>query len=211
MPLSILLRKAGLTAFFDPSIWIRRAGSASCSNAEAATLKDGLEAGGFEVNSALWTLLEGISVKDKTTVNEGGSSEAVNELASEGYTGEASLDKAKAYSEYAIVTFSRLGGEGADQTRSGMGENQDQNYLELTFGEKALLRELKARDFKVIVLINSSYPMEMGPLEEYSVDAALWIGGPGVKGALAIGRLLSGEINPSGRLVDTWWTPGLMT
>ncbi|MHB8127997.1 MAG: glycoside hydrolase family 3 C-terminal domain-containing protein [Mobilitalea sp.] len=183
---------------------LNSAGSASGSNEETATLKDGLEAANFEVNLDLWTMLNDYSLVDNASVNEGGTSEAVKELAVSEYTGNCSFESAKEYSEYAIVTFSRLGGEGADQARTGMGENGDQSYLELTTNEKELLATLKEKGFKVIVLINSSYAMELGPIEEYDVDAALWIGGPGVKGALAVGQIIAGGINPSGRLVDTY-------
>ena len=156
------------------------------------------------VNTDLWNMLDSVSVQDNTQVNEGGSSEAVNELEVSQYKGSCSFEAAKEYSDYAIVTFSRLGGEGADQSRTGLGETADQSYLELTANEKALLEKLHENDFKVIVLINSSYAMELGALEDCKADAALWIGGPGVKGALAIGKILNGDVNPSGRLVDTY-------
>ena len=183
---------------------LNSAGSAAGSVEGAVTLKDSLEAAGFEVNEALWSKLEGTFVKDSTEVEEGGTSEAVNELDIGEYTGDISFENAKAFSEYAIVTFSRLGGEGHDQARTGMGENGDRSYLELSANEEALLKELQTRGFKTIVLINSSYAMELGPLDEYGVAAALWIGGPGVKGTTAVGRVLNGSVNPSGRLVDTY-------
>lgn len=183
---------------------LNSAGSAAGNVVGAATLKDALEAANFEINSALWQKLESTFVKDSTAVEEGGTSEAVNELDISEYTGDISFEKAKEFSEYAVVTFSRLGGEGHDQARTGMGESGDQSYLALAANEKALLEELHTRGFKTIVLINSSYAMELGPLDEYGVDAVLWIGGPGVKGAMAVGSVLNGSVNPSGRLVDTY-------
>ena len=57
---------------------------------------------------------------------------------------------------------------------------------------------------KVILLLNSSYPMELRFLEEGKVDAALWIGGMGETGMNSVGSILSGEVNPSGRTVDTY-------
>lgn len=176
------------------------AGSAAGSLAEAVNLKTALEEANFEVNPTLWSKLDAIAVKDNTAVNEGGSSEAVNELA----VSEYDFASAKSYSEYAVVTFSRLGGEGADQTRTGMGDDKTYSYLELCENEKELLKKLDSEGFKTIVLINSSYAMELGPLEEYNVNAALWIGGPGVMGAKAIGTLMNGSVTPSGRLVDTY-------
>ncbi len=55
----------------------------------------------------------------------------------------------------------------------------------------------------MIVLINSSHAMELGFLED-GVDAALWIGGPGSRGMDAVGQVLAGAVNPSGRLPDTY-------
>ena len=57
---------------------------------------------------------------------------------------------------------------------------------------------------KVIVLLNSSNALEMDFLKEYEIDACLWIGGVGEMGIHAIAEILSGKVNPSGRLVDTY-------
>ena len=56
----------------------------------------------------------------------------------------------------------------------------------------------------VIVLINSSNVMELGFLEDENVDAALWVGGPGSTGCNSIGKILCGDVTPSGRLTDTY-------
>ena len=59
---------------------------------------------------------------------------------------------------------------------------------------------------KTIVLINSSTPIELGPIEseEYGVDACLWIGHPGEAGLVGVAKVLTGDVNPSGHLVDTY-------
>jgi len=56
------------------------------------------------------------------------------------------------------------------------------------------------------VLINSSNAMAMDWVNnpEYGVDACLWIGGPGQYGLNAVAQILVGDVNPSGRLVDTY-------
>lgn len=56
----------------------------------------------------------------------------------------------------------------------------------------------------VIVLVNSTNAMELGFLEEDGIDAALWIGCLGSTGANAVGEVLSGAVNPSGRTSDTF-------
>ncbi len=56
---------------------------------------------------------------------------------------------------------------------------------------------------KVIVLINSSAPMEMGFIENPKISAAMYIGYPGYYGAMAIPEILAGNVTPSGHLTDT--------
>ena len=64
---------------------------------------------------------------------------------------------------------------------------------------------IKAQGFgKVIVLVNSSNAMELGFLEDDAIDAALWIGSLGATGFNAVGEILSGKVNPSGHLSDTY-------
>ena len=110
----------------------------------------------------------------------------------------------------AIVTISRVGGEGGDLPQdmyaAGYSKTDDgRHYLELTQDEEDLLALIKAQGFsKVIVLVNSSNAMELGFLEDDSIDAALWIGSLGSTGFNAVGEILSGKVNPSGRLSDTY-------
>lgn len=57
---------------------------------------------------------------------------------------------------------------------------------------------------KVIVLVNSSWAVEIGDLAQYGVDAILWIGAPGSTGFDGVVNILKGDANPSGHLVDTF-------
>lgn len=67
-----------------------------------------------------------------------------------------------------------------------------------------MLDALEENQFNVVVLFNTTNNMEMGFLEEYDcIKAALYVGLPGQSGALAIPRILCGEVNPSGRTADT--------
>lgn len=54
------------------------------------------------------------------------------------------------------------------------------------------------------MLLNSAYPMELGWMDEYNVDACLWIGDPGQRGFEGVANLLTGKANPSGHLTDTY-------
>lgn len=186
------------------SLVLNGSGSASSTTEGAVSLKKGLEHAGFEVNEPLWNLLASNKIKDTTSVREGVVSEAVNELEVAKYQGEASFEKAKQFSEIAIVTFGRIGGEGSDLARGGMGVAKNKTYLELCDGEINLLNTLKEKGFKIVVLLNSSYPMQSKFLEDDSIIGALWIGGPGFYGSYGIGTILSGDKTPSGHLPDTW-------
>ena len=105
------------------------------------------------------------------------------------------------YKDVALVVLSRLGGEGWDLPRNSSG-----HYLQLDENETRLIEEVKKAGFgKVIIVINSNSPMELGALEDdEGIDGIIWIGYPGASGLTALGRILSGEVNPSGRLVDTY-------
>ena len=124
----------------------------------------------------------------------------------------------------AVIVIGRGGGEGGDLSRdllgtlnSGISEafvpNAEtanyvagQHQLELSKEEKDLIAAAKANCEKVVVLLNVSTSMEIDPLMsgEYEVDAVLQVGSIGSTGARAIGQVLSGEVNPSGRTNDLW-------
>ena len=78
--------------------------------------------------------------------------------------------------------------------------------LQLSVDELGLLDFCNKNFDKTIVLINSSTPIELGPIEsgEYGVDACLWIGHPGEAGLVGVAKVLTGDVNPSGHLVDTY-------
>ena len=184
----------------------------SAGNANGAvTIKEGMEAAGLEVNEGLLSYIEENTASETDdSVHEGNSVDIsgypINEMSVEKYTGDYSFDKIKEYSDTAIVVIGRVGGEGQDLPRSGFGADGTESYLELNQNEKDLLKTLKENGFKTIVLINSSYAMELGFIDQqnYGVEAAMWIGGPGIAGATAVGEALTGKVNPSGRLVDTY-------
>ena len=88
--------------------------------------------------------------------------------------------------------------------RTGEGRYLD-HYLELDEDEEALLDYVESKFDKVIVVINSSNAMEMTELQnDANVDGIVWVGGPGNQGINALGRLLSGAVNFSGRTVDLY-------
>ncbi|WP_418969528.1 glycoside hydrolase family 3 C-terminal domain-containing protein [Alloscardovia omnicolens] len=110
------------------------------------------------------------------------------------------------FSDAAIVVFSRVGGEGSDMPTGDFGDGT--KYLALQPQEKAVLQEIRdsGKFAKTIAVINSSNAMELSWIDsqEYGVDGCLWVGGLGQSGAKALAKVLDGEVNPSGHLVDTY-------
>ena len=64
---------------------------------------------------------------------------------------------------------------------------------------------MKARFDKIVVVVNTSNIIEMRNLQEDdAINGILWIGRPGANGINAVGDILAGKVNPSGRTVDIW-------
>ena len=107
----------------------------------------------------------------------------------------------------AVVVLTRSGQEGSDKKYDGY-EDGTPHYLALSENEKATIKTAKDNCKNVVVLLASSAPMQIGELMsgELEVDAILQVGNVGEKGFAAIGPILSGKVNPSGRTVDVWPT-----
>lgn len=171
-------------------------------------LQQGLKNAGFQVNDQLTTFYDDRYVpREKVNIHKlvGGDFNIHEPKASE-YS-ESLLTSAKEFSDTALVVFSRNSGEGADITnemKGYAGGTAGKHYLELSDDEAATLDLVKENFDKVVVILNSSFPMELGFLDDGKIAGALWIGGPGSVGFNAVGEILAGEINPSGRLVDTY-------
>ena len=119
------------------------------------------------------------------------------------------------YNDVAFVVITRLGGEGADLPRhqgtTPGASSPDDHYLELDKNEIDMFNEVVEHFDKVIVILNIASSMEVNFLydtERYpfadKIDACIWIGYTGKQGIKALGPILTGEVNPSGRTVDTW-------
>ena len=119
--------------------------------------------------------------------------------------------------EHAVYVVGRVGGEGDDMTRDNFNDVLDNNYLQLNEEERSILEglaELKEEGdiASITVIINSANPISADflKMEEYGVDAALWVGSVGQTGLWAVGDVLSGAVNPSGSLPDTWWMDNML-
>ncbi len=175
-------------------------GSGGVSSA-SVNIKSSLEAAGFSVNEDLYSMYQ--SYKDARDIvpeeEYGGYSPswATPEpaISDSAYYTKELLDGARSFSDIAAMTISRSSGEGLDIPAG---------YLSLTQDEKDILKYLRDNYKTVIVLVNSNAAMELGYLEEIDVDAAIFMPGTGDVGATALGEILAGTVNPSGRLVDTF-------
>lgn len=183
-------------------------GSSAASNpADPTDVKEGLEEAGFSVNGTLYDFYSRnrrAYAASGYRINDAPFSEVVSAAGV-----SASFSE---YDDAAIVILKRIRGENGDLYYNNPScDGEGGNYLALNENEKSVLRgvaERKGTTFgKIIVLLNTPNPIECRFLSDpqYKIDAALWIGSVGMRGMRAVGKILSGEINPSGRLSDTFW------
>ena len=193
-------------------------GSGNVDASKALNLKQALEKSGFEVNSAIWDwygskeagkLMEEVAEGAAKGENAllGGQS-PITEIDPANYPADVK-SSINNYSDALVITFSRVGGEGYDCSFPGYeGQEGAINYLALNDNERKLLdyaEQVKAETgAKIIVLINTSNALQVDFLNDYEVDACLWVGGLGIAGTEAVTDILAGKVNPSGSLVDTY-------
>lgn len=133
------------------------------------------------------------------------TSSTVNEADISAVTASASSWQSD-YNDAAIVVLTRWGSEDSDSVEI---TSENRHYLNLSKNEEDLMNYLKAQKTdkvfkKIIVVINADQMMELGWLDDYDVDACLLAGIPGQEGFRATAEILRGDVNPSGRLVDTY-------
>lgn len=183
-------------------------GSSSTSSAGYPSLKETLEGEGLSVNPTLDAFYRsgaGASYGRNTS----GSVYLIHEAPYSLFDSTA-VSSFSSYGDAAILTLARDSGEGKDlSTTSSDGE--DGSYLSLAAEERDLLEQLTTLKKqgtlkKIIVLLNSSNPLELDFLKnsKIDVDALMWVGNVGSYGLSAVGDALLGKINPSGRLSDTY-------
>ena len=179
----------------------------------SVNLKTALESRDFSVNDTLWNFYSngaGRTEKyDPKGLCVGNVVWYMNETPVSSYT-EAVKSSFKEYSDAALITLSRTGGENSDLHESSEVSYENGGYLALTNEEKALLdyvKSLKGNTFKkVILLLNTVNPLQMRDIAPYAdmIDSCLWIGQPGSSGTNAVADILKGSIVPSGRITDTY-------
>ena len=188
-------------------------GAGSISQGESSVMIDfytGFEQGGFTVDSTMKDYYEDCKNTKNSRDNDAGgmfmmmgSDYNIYDEAIDTY--QDKLDAAAAANDTAVVIFSRTGGEGGDlpiDMSTYTNGDEGKHYLELQDAERDLLDYARKNFKNTIVLLDSANPMELGFLEEDGVNAAIWMGAPGAAGIAAIPKIMTGEYNPSGHLVN---------
>ena len=205
-------------------------GSGALNDAyHTVTLLEGLENAGFTLNTELSDFYTAYRA-DRPTIAMGTQDWTLPEPPASTYTDEM-MANAKAFSDTALVVIGRSGGEGADLptdmaavidgswqdgTTSYAGSytnnstayadfEQGQHYLELSKTERDMLDLVCSNFENVIVVYNGANTMELGFADEYTqIKSVLWCPGTGQSGFNALGSILAGTVNPSGKTADTF-------
>ena len=174
-------------------------GGGSADPAREINLKKAFNDVGIAINDDLFNAY---AASETTYVKSGDETEETGEEPVSFYTSALQSTFAQ-HSDAAIVVLYRAGGEGNDIS---MNNANGISSLALQPNERDMLKMINDSGVfdKIIVLINSVYPLELGWLDEYDVDACLWMGNPGYYGLPGVVNILTGAANPSGRLVDTY-------
>ncbi len=200
-------------------------GSGDVNEENAVTLLQGLEDAGFETNENLTKFYTDYRA-DRPVVGMMDVDWTIVQPTIADYDAAGIFDDAKAFSDTALIVLTRAGGEGMDlpdvynsdctYNKTQMGGDvvystqeddldSSKSYLELSNREEAMVERVCSEFANVVVIINSSNPMELGFIDEYdNINGCLIVAGTGQYGFTSLGKILSGEVNPSGRTVDTY-------
>ena len=196
-------------------------GSGGFDTSNNKNLYESLNDAGFVTNPTLKSFYESSQSGPVRTANSSDLDNGDNQKIATAETPQSKYTDAVKnsyadYSDAALVVITRIGGEGFDLPRyQGDSEgavSPDSHYLELDQNEIDLLTAVTDGTFKrVVVVFNTPSSFEATFLKDSvyaafadKIDAAVWIGFTGSNGITALGEILNGDVNPSGRLVDTW-------
>lgn len=196
-------------------------GSGGFDTSNSKNLYESLNDAGFVTNPTLKNFYESSQSGPVRTANSSDLDNGDNQKIATAETPQSKYTDAVKnsyvdYSDAALVVITRIGGEGFDLPRyQGDSEgavSPDSHYLELDQNEIDLLTAVTDGTFKrVVVVFNTPSSFEATFLKDSAyaafadkIDAAVWIGFTGSNGITALGEILNGDVNPSGRLVDTW-------
>ena len=181
------------------------------------SLIEGIQNAGFEVNQELIDFYLGYA-ENRAAVSITAQNWNLPEPPAANYD-DALLKNAKDFSDTAVIVISRMAGEGHNDIPQDMANceiytdnseayhdwDQGSHYLELNNTERDMVELVCANFSKVIVVYNGAYAFELGFCEDFpQIQGVIWAGGPGNVGFTALGEILAGTVNPSGRTNDTF-------
>jgi beta-glucosidase len=180
-------------------------GSGAGDNSRAVTLFKGLENAGIAYNMELHDLYQevgaeaGVGAKASTgivQVVKGMLGMNSSDEPKVDYLTDEAIKQAKAYSENALIVIASESTEASDASAE---------QLKLTENKRALIEKVANSFENVTIVVNAGNALELGFVDEYeSIKSVLWIGTPGPYGANALGHIIAGNVNPSGRITDTY-------
>ena len=200
-----------LSLFSASSINLLAGGTGSGVSTISSDMRTALLEQGFEVNESLWNFY----TENKDTYTRGGGA-IMYGMAEDWSINEAPIDaipdeaKTEAQGTTPVFFISRTGGEGRDLGRY-MGDfaateaDRDKHYLEPDSVELGVISYLNDNFDNVIIVVNTNNAFELGWVKDYpNITAVLWAPGAGGDTCRSIADVLSGAVNPSGHLVDTF-------
>ena len=193
---------------------------------DIVSLNQGLENAGFSINQELVDFYNNYGA-DNPEMSIQKQSWTLPEPPVDTYSDEL-IKSAKEYSDVAVVVLSRKAGEGhndipMDVRKAAYDNNSDEyddfpegeHYLQLSQTERDMVDMVCSNFDNVIVIYNGANQFELGFADEYpQIKSVVWCPGTGNVGFNALGKVFSGEVNPSGKTSDTfiydmttapWW------
>ena len=193
---------------------------------DIVSLNQGLENAGFSINQELVDFYNNYGA-DNPEMSIQKQSWTLPEPPVDTYSDEL-IKSAKEYSDVAVVVLSRKAGEGhndipMDVKKAAYDNNSDEyddfpegeHYLQLSQTERDMVDMVCSNFDNVIVIYNGANQFELGFADEYpQIKSVVWCPGTGNVGFNALGKVFSGEVNPSGKTPDTfiydmttapWW------
>lgn len=200
-----------LSLFSASSINLLAGGTGSGVSTISSDMRTALQEQGFTINESLWKFY----TDNKDTYTRGGGA-VMYGMAEDWSIHEAPISaipeeaKQEAVGTTPIFFFSRTGGEGRDLGRymgdwTDVAEDKDKHYLEPDSVELGVIDYLNSNFDNVVIVVNTNNVFELGWIKDYeNISAVLWAPGAGGDTCRSIADVLSGNINPSGHLVDTF-------
>ena len=193
---------------------------------DIVSLNQGLENAGFSINQELVDFYNNYG-SDSPEMSIQKQSWTLPEPPVDTYSDEL-VKSAKEYSDVAVVVLSRKAGEGhndipMDVSKAAYDNNSDEyddfpegeHYLQLSQTERDMVDMVCSNFDNVVVIYNGANQFELGFVDEYpQIKSVVWCPGTGNVGFDALGKVFSGEVNPSGKTPDTfiydmttapWW------